>query len=342
MNRLGLVLAGGGGKGSYQIGVWKAFREFGFDKYIYAISGTSVGALNACLIYQNDYEKAEKIWLNEVQDKILSFDAENLVKSISKILIPLGIPMTRIIALAGVIASSGIFSRDGLLSLIDKYLDFDYLLNTDDPLYAACLAVQNFNVHYFSINKSEREKIRKILLATSAIPFVFDKEVIDGTTYIDGGIPIVGDNIPIRPLYDLGCNMVVVVHLSRESIIKREEFPNLKIIEIVPQEDLGGLIKGTLNFSSSAMSSHIEQGYNDAKRILKPVFDMAATQFELLQSIKKMYIDEQEYKHKMKLIKEERHNIKNDIQKIAIENNIKINYTDDIKKLNNNNNKNIK
>ena len=38
----------------------------------------------------------------------------------------------------------------------------------------------------------------------------------------------------------------------------------------------------------------------------------------------------------MRLIKEERRNIKNDIQRIAIENNIKINYTDDIKKLNNN------
>ena len=338
MNRLGLVLAGGGGKGSYHIGVWKAFKELGFDKYIYAISGTSVGALNACLIYQNDYEKAEKIWLHEVQDKILSFDAENIVKNIAKILIPLGIPITRIMALAVIVASRGIFSRDGLLSLIDKYLDFDYLLNTNDPLYAACLAVPDFNVHYFSINKSERDRIKKILLATSAIPFVFDKEVIDGTTYMDGGIPIVGDNIPIRPLYDLGCNIVVVVHLSREAIIKRDEFTNLKIIEIVPQEDLRGIIKGTLNFSSSAIKSHIEQGYNDAKRILRPVFDMATDQFELLQSIKKMYIDEQEYKHKIKSIKEERYNIKNDIQRIAIENNIKIKYTDDIKKLDNHNN----
>lgn len=51
-----------------------------------------------------------------------------------------------------------------------------------------------------------------------------------------------------------------------------------------------------------------------------------------------MYIDEQEYKHKIKSIKEERYNIKNDIQRIAIENNIKIKYTDDIKKLDNHNN----
>ena len=42
-NRLGLVLAGGGARGAYEIGVWKAICELGLDKRIVAISGTSVG-----------------------------------------------------------------------------------------------------------------------------------------------------------------------------------------------------------------------------------------------------------------------------------------------------------
>ena len=46
MKKLGLVLGGGGGLGSYQIGVWKALREYEVDKMIKAISGTSVGVLN--------------------------------------------------------------------------------------------------------------------------------------------------------------------------------------------------------------------------------------------------------------------------------------------------------
>lgn len=32
--KVGLVLAGGGGKGAYQLGVWKALKQFGIDKYI--------------------------------------------------------------------------------------------------------------------------------------------------------------------------------------------------------------------------------------------------------------------------------------------------------------------
>ena len=42
-----LVLAGGGAKGSYQVGVWQALQELGWTPDI--ITGASVGALNGCL-----------------------------------------------------------------------------------------------------------------------------------------------------------------------------------------------------------------------------------------------------------------------------------------------------
>ena len=67
MKRIGLVLDGGGGKGAYQIGVWKAMRETGIDKYIKAVSGASVGGLNAALFVQGDYEKAERIWTRDIE-----------------------------------------------------------------------------------------------------------------------------------------------------------------------------------------------------------------------------------------------------------------------------------
>ena len=58
----GLVLAGGGGKGAYQIGVWKALREFGLEEEIAAVSGVSVGALNAVLFGLGSLDQAEDIW----------------------------------------------------------------------------------------------------------------------------------------------------------------------------------------------------------------------------------------------------------------------------------------
>ena len=56
----GIVLEGGGARGSYQIGAWKALREAGIK--IRGIAGASVGALNGALICMDDLEKAEEIW----------------------------------------------------------------------------------------------------------------------------------------------------------------------------------------------------------------------------------------------------------------------------------------
>ena len=55
-----LALEGGGAKGAYQIGAWKALREAGVK--IDAVAGTSVGALNGSLIVMGDLEKAERVY----------------------------------------------------------------------------------------------------------------------------------------------------------------------------------------------------------------------------------------------------------------------------------------
>ena len=70
----GLVLEGGGAKGAYQIGAWKALREAGVK--LKGIAGTSVGALNGALICMGDLEKAERLWENISYSKIMSVDDE--------------------------------------------------------------------------------------------------------------------------------------------------------------------------------------------------------------------------------------------------------------------------
>ena len=54
MDAIGLVFAGGGGKGAYQIGVWRAVRELQLEQHIAVAAGTSVGALNAALFLKGD------------------------------------------------------------------------------------------------------------------------------------------------------------------------------------------------------------------------------------------------------------------------------------------------
>ena len=56
----GIALEGGGAKGAYQIGVWRALREAGIRYHM--VAGTSVGALNGALMAMRDYDSAVRLW----------------------------------------------------------------------------------------------------------------------------------------------------------------------------------------------------------------------------------------------------------------------------------------
>ena len=53
----GLVLAGGGTKGAYQVGVWKALKELNIN--VKGIVGASIGSLNGALFLQDDFKMVE-------------------------------------------------------------------------------------------------------------------------------------------------------------------------------------------------------------------------------------------------------------------------------------------
>ena len=81
--KVGLVLCGWGGKGAYQIGVWKALKEAGIKPA--AISGTSVGALNGAMMILDDYAAAEHIWQNIKTDDVLSLNSPALVSRLARL-----------------------------------------------------------------------------------------------------------------------------------------------------------------------------------------------------------------------------------------------------------------
>ena len=64
---LALVLSGGGAKGSYEVGVWQALHEARLTGDVVAVSGTSIGAVNAALFASwPDPKGAETLWLENL------------------------------------------------------------------------------------------------------------------------------------------------------------------------------------------------------------------------------------------------------------------------------------
>jgi len=313
MRKTGLVLAGGGGKGAYQIGVWKALKEYGIENSIQVVSGTSIGALNASLFVQGDYDIAENVWLNISKDKVLSVDPEKLIAAFAQYGLKIaGVPPLQRWLMG--VKNHGVFSRQGLLEIIDENLNLDYVSNSDIVSYATCCELPNLKANYFNLNCEENEKITDILLASSALPVVYESVEIDGKRYFDGGLPVKNaDNVPVQPVYDEGCDLIFVVHLSREYVLDAKRFPNAQIIEIVPQDDQGGLFSGTLDFTKQGASRRIEQGYRDAIRILKPIFEMAMTQAKVSKSLQQIKNDENQFRVKRESILDERTELKSEI-----------------------------
>lgn len=255
-----LVLAGGGGKGAYQIGVWKAMRELGIDKEICAVSGASVGGLNGALFVQGNYEGAERTWLSMNAQKILTSNKGTLLEELQDF-IEKGPAME-----AEAMLKEGIFSRDGLVQIIRQELDVNKITGSLLPCYLACYNVSRNLMDYINIVGMTQNDMETILLATSALPGIFGPVKFGKSMYLDGGLK---DNVPVRPLYNAGYRDFMVVHLSSRSIVDETEFPGAAMVQIVPSQDQGDFMTGTLDFSPEGAKRRMELGYEDAKKILK-------------------------------------------------------------------------
>lgn len=72
----GIVLEGGGAKGAYQIGAWKALEEAGVK--IKGIAGTSVGALNGALMCMDELETAQEVWSGLTYSQVMDVEDEKM------------------------------------------------------------------------------------------------------------------------------------------------------------------------------------------------------------------------------------------------------------------------
>lgn len=274
--KLGLVLAGGGAKGAYQVGVFKGLIELGIDKYIKVISGTSIGALNGVLFNQGNISLSEKLWCELSKEKIFPTDNGSLLRK--SILLNIGSKNIELIKkYIPSAVEGGEISREETINIFKTFIDFKKIKKDDILIYATCTSLPKLEAKYFKINNYDEENIIKILLASSALPMIYKNEYIDGEKYLDGGIV---DNLPIQPVYGEGCDVIIVIPLSRDYYIDRNMYPNTRIIEIKPSNSTDGFMDDSLDFTKEGATRRISLGYNDAKTQLEPIFKLANNIYE--------------------------------------------------------------
>ncbi len=257
--RWALTLAGGGGKGAYEIGVWQALREIGLEKNLIAVSGSSSGALNAALISLNEFDKAKTIWSSIMPKQFLDINYDTIIG-------PLNTLVKRTL-------TAGLCSRDGLIEIIDKHLNLEQLAGARIPAYVSisryssdcidCLS-EKPQVEYISLSEVSPDDARQFLLASSAMPYIYPPEIIHGNVYRDGGL---ADNVPIYPMTSVGADNLIVVKLEPDDKVDTSLYSKFKeVVEIIPSREIGDLFDGTLEFTSRNVMFRMLLGYYDTLR----------------------------------------------------------------------------
>ena len=268
--KIGLVLAGGGGKGAYELGVWKALDELKLTKYITVFSGTSIGAFNSVLFAMNDMKKADELWEEVTMDKLVPISKSELIKRGIGLYIG-GKNLQLAKKFLNYKLEHGAIANDGAIEVVEKYLDFNKIKENNKICYAACTKLSDFSAKYFKINEFDEETGKKIVLASASLPLIYDCTEVLGEKYIDGGI---ADNIPIQPVYGENCNIIIVVLLSKEVQVDRTLYPNSKLIVISPENLDENTITGTLNLNTDAKRIRIIEGDNDTINKLEPIKEL--------------------------------------------------------------------
>ena len=268
--KIGLVLAGGGGKGAYELGVWKALDELKLTKYITVFSGTSIGAFNSVLFAMNDMKKADELWEEVTMDKLVPISKSELIKRGIGLYIG-GKNLQLAKKFLNYKLEHGAIANDGAIEVVEKYLDFNKIKENNKICYAACTKLSDFSAKYFKINDFDEETGKKIVLASASLPLIYDCTEVLGEKYIDGGI---ADNIPIQPVYGENCNIIIVVLLSKEAQVDRTLYPNSKLIVISPENLDENTITGTLNLNTDAKRIRIIEAYNDTINKLEPIKEL--------------------------------------------------------------------
>ena len=268
---IAIVLSGGGSRGAYQIGVWKALKKLGINYDI--VTGTSVGALNGVLMVQDNLDKGINLWKNLDYSKIYNNNFKNNITSYLDVF------------------TSGGMEVSGLQKLINNTININKFYKS--KINYGLVTIDFTNLKALQLTKKEIPKhlLKDYVLASASCYPVFKKKKIGDNLYIDGGY---FDNIPINLAIKLGAKKIIAVDLNN-NYDKEKYKTNIPITLIKPNNKL----KFFLNFDKKYSIQAINFGYNDTlKKFNKLDGNIYSFRKNEIIKIKKLYFEKMVNKFK--------------------------------------------
>lgn len=251
----GVVLGGGGARGAYQVGAWRAMREIGVTYDL--ISGTSVGALNGAFMVQGNLEDAEAMWRDIATKKILKLsldDKENQTRE--KLINGVKILTTSALKENGVDSTPLYHMIETMIDDKKMYRPRKYPID----FFFITTLVPKMEEVVVSLKDIPKEELSQWLLATASFYPAMKACEINGHYYVDGGYR---NNIPKDVLLKHGASELVIVDVKGPGFIKPIRTPrNVTETLISSRWGLGAV----LLFDKERAAWNMRQGYLDTMK----------------------------------------------------------------------------
>lgn len=200
-----IVLAGGGAKGAYEAGFIKAIHEAKMDYQI--VTGTSIGALNACLLAQKDIDVLLHLWESIDEKDVFAGGLPNLGGDLENMLDQSHLAVSFFKAY---VKEKGA-DISPLKQLIRDLLNEDKLLKSPIDFGLCTVHYPSLKPLYITKEEMPRQHIYDYLLASASCFPLFPIHHFANQSFIDGGYY---DNVPIDLAFAMGADEVLVIDMA--------------------------------------------------------------------------------------------------------------------------------
>ena len=191
-----LVLAGGGARGSYQVGVWRALMELDWHPQI--ITGTSVGSLNGAMFVLDQYETARDMWLSIRSKDVMELPEEDA-------------DLSALHQFLRSVVKAGGMDVTPLEEIVERVLDEDALRASPIRFGLVTVEKRGLKPRELTLEDIPAGKVKDYLLASAACFPALRAKQIDGVQFLDGGYR---DNMPTALAQKMGAEELVCVDLE--------------------------------------------------------------------------------------------------------------------------------
>lgn len=252
-----VVLEGGGAKGAYEAGVWKALEEAGVQYH--AVAGTSVGALNGAMMAAKDLQTALHLWENVKFSQVFDADDAQMRKLYQGAFREVELlPLLKDIVEA---VKEGGLDIAPLRKMVEEYVDEEKIRKSEVEFFFVTYSLTDKQEMEIDAHELEEGKLHDMLLASAYVP-LFQRKKLDGKDYVDGSVQNI---VPIDSLLKRGYRDIIMIRIYGVGIEKKIKLPeDVNLITIAPKEKLGGI----LQFDAESTKRDLTLGYFDGMRML--------------------------------------------------------------------------